>query len=783
MRPASGWLRVKSAGRRGWYSGGVLIALRVPGGNDRGPLYTDQALAAIHQGNPDRRALSLEFGSYDGSVSLFSRVPPELRSAVETQLYALYPDCRLERLSEHSLDPPTGHRPFIAELRLRPDLFPIRRYSQFEDALNRVTADPVTGILHALGGAKNAPLSARVTIAVRPASGKRCDRSLRVLRSLAHPFFRTHPRLAQRFALAATSPWPPLRVLAWLFARAFREHVPQSSTDPLAVSSSRLHEREEDLQAASDKLGRLLFEARIQLTVAAPKGKGRLARRRLREIAGSFGQFSSPRLGSFKVRYRGFLTRWLPCTTFLLSTEELATLWHPPTLSVRAPTLATVESRELPPPVQVPRPREHTDLAVLGRTCFRSNRSPFGILPDDRRRHVAVLGKTGMGKTTLLQNLLLSDIAGGRGVALLDPHGDLVESLLALIPKRRTNDVILFDAGDQAHPLSFNPLAGCTPEQRPLVASGIVSAFKKLYADSWGPRLEHILRNALLALLEVPGTTLLSLLRLLSEPGYRKAMVAKLSDPVVRAFWEREFAAMHPKLQAEAIAPVQNKVGHFVSSPLLRHIIGQPRSSLDLRRIMDQGQVLLVNLSKGRLGDDASALLGSLLVTSTQLAAMSRADTPEADRRDFFLYVDEFQNFATESFATVLSEARKYRLALTVANQYLAQMEEQTADAVFGNVGTLLVFQVGARDAEVLAEQLGADVSPKDLLQLPRYAAYARLLIEGTPSRPFSMQTLPPPRPRGDSQHPDVLRRHAKQRYGRPAREVEADIRRAYVFA
>jgi hypothetical protein len=287
----------------------------------------------------------------------------------------------------------------------------------------------------------------------------------------------------------------------------------------------------------------------------------------------------------------------------------------------------------------------------------------------------------------------------------------------------------------------------------------------------------------LLALLEVPGSSLLSLLRLLSEAGYRETLLRKVTDPVVRAFWQREFAGLPAKLQAEAIAPIQNKVGHFVSSPLLRNIVGQTRSTINLRKLMDEGKVLIVNLSKGRIGDDASTLLGALLVTSIQIAAMSRSSIPERDRRDFYLYVDEFQNFATDSFATILSEARKYRLNLTIANQYLAQMEEPTMHAVFGNVGTLLCFQVGAKDAEILAEQLGGDLAPSDLMRLPRYQAYVRLLTNGMPSRPFSMRTMPPETANPDQRRSEIIRRYSRQRYARRASQVEAEIREACAFA
>jgi len=326
-------------------------------------------------------------------------------------------------------------------------------------------------------------------------------------------------------------------------------------------------------------------------------------------------------------------------------------------------------------------------------------------------------------------------------------------------------------------------LACPQPAQRPLVASGVVSAFKKLYGDSWGPRLEHILRNALLALIEVPGTSLLSLQRLLADTSYRKMLTGRISDPIVKAFWDGEFAHWKPQYRAEAIAPIQNKVGQFLSHPILRAIVGQSRRGLDLRRVLDDGLVLIANLSKGTIGEDGSSLLGSLLVTGIQLAAMSRADTAEHQRRDFSLYVDEFQNFSTESFATVLSEARKYRLSLTIANQYLAQMDEATAAAVFGNVGSLLVFQVGASDAEALADQLGGEVTPQDLLALPRFTAYVRLLIDGMPSRPFSMETIPPPTANAIYARSAVIRRTSRHRYARPVKQVESEIHAAFASA
>ena len=503
------------------------------------------------------------------------------------------------------------------------------------------------------------------------------------------------------------------------------------------------------------KLNRKLFSVRLSLKVVGNRNQKKLIKQKLFDIIATFGRFN----GS-----ASFRSTWLPRTSFL-STPELATLWHPATIQVRTSTLATVGSRRLEAPVETPLKRKEAGISVLGLTGKENSQEEFGMLPDDRMRHLAIIGKTGMGKSTLLLNLIATDIAAGRGLILIDPHGDLAEAVASTVPKQRTNDVIWFDAGDRQHPLAFNPLDCPNEEQRPLVASGILSSFKKLYGESWGPRLEYILRNALLMLVEQPGTSLGSLLQLLNDGAYRKQIVNRTRDPVVRAFWEQEFAKWQPKFQTEAVAPIQNKVGQFMSHPILRGILGQPKSKLDLRSVMDNEQILIVNLSKGRIGEDASNMLGSLLITSLQLAAMSRADIPESKRKPCYAYVDEFQNFATESFATILSEARKYGLSLTLANQYLDQIDENTLHALFGNVGNLLSFQVGARDADALAEQFAGILIPTDLLNLPKYNAYARLLIDGMPSRPFSMQTLPP------QQHsnPDrlkIIRRTSQHRYG-----------------
>ena len=430
--------------------------------------------------------------------------------------------------------------------------------------------------------------------------------------------------------------------------------------------------------------------------------------------------------------------------------------------------MKTVEFAEFEAPALI-HPETEEGTVPLGRVRFRGDQRIATLALEDRRRHLYIVGKTGMGKTTLMQNMLAADMRAGRGVCLVDPHGDLADSLVGLVPRERTNDVILFDAASRESVVGFNPLA-CSDQSRvDQVTSGVVSAFKKLH-DSWGPRLEDTLRNAVFATVE-QGGNLLSVMRLLGEKQYRERAVPAIRDAVVRSFWMHEFAAWSDNYRTEAVAAIQNKIRPFLTNTNIRGIVSQPGRSLDLREIMDAGKILIVNLSKGRLGEDNSTLLGAFLVTSIQQAAMMRADVPEQSRRDFFLYVDEFQNFTTGSFASVLSEARKFRLGLICAHQFLSQLDEQTANAVWGNVGSIVAFQVGSDDAEVLSQQLGkypGHFAPENLTGLPKYTAYARLLIDGMPSSPFSIQTLPPETRLLDPERGEIIRRVSQRRYARP---------------
>lgn len=418
------------------------------------------------------------------------------------------------------------------------------------------------------------------------------------------------------------------------------------------------------------------------------------------------------------------------------------------------------------------------DITVFAQTNFRSQRRRFGIKREDRLRHMYMIGKTGMGKSTLLENMIIDDIARGYGVGVVDPHGDLAEKILDFVPPSRINDVIYINPADLDYPVAFNILE--TPGERynHLISSGLMGVFKKIWPDVWSARMEYILNNTILALLDYPGSTMMGINRMLSDKIYRQKVVMKVKDPVVKAFWVTEFARYEQRFAQEAIAPIQNKVGQFLSAFIIRNIVGQVTSTIRVREIMDERKILVLNLSKGRIGEDNARLLGGLFITKIQLSAMERVEIPEAERQDFFLYVDEFQNFATESFANILSEARKYHLGLIMAHQYIEQLDEETVrPAVFGNVGTLIAFRVGAADAEYLEKEFTPRFVPEDLVNLPKYQMYLKLLVDGIVSEPFSAIGLPPIVDQRTGSFDKVIR-VSRERYARSRSIVEDKISR-----
>ncbi|TSC57787.1 MAG: hypothetical protein Greene041619_952 [Candidatus Peregrinibacteria bacterium Greene0416_19] len=784
----------------------------------RGPLMMESVLSALHSFR-GKGPLSLEIGYSGGKIALFARAARRAAPLVESQFYAQYPDCEIELDDPAIFTATPSEVVHSCDLVLNdPEVFPIKRHPQFIEMMSRQNIDPIAGITSAFVRYPAPGMRAHVQMILTPVHGPHYRRRvLKFLPLLTKGLPKHFPAYAKIFArVHLARGWKRLASLPFdgLMGgfRTWFIRAPQTRTsfltgettmveeeDEASKVGMRSHDREDAVTAAVDKVNRLLFFANVRVSVIAPKGREAEAEAKVEEIVSSFRQFTLPHCNGFTASAisqfsqipAGFRT-----DPYVLSVEEVATVWHLPNILVKTPNLDWVMSKKLEPPVDLPivndqkdrkdpkdpkDSKEQEDLTVLGEAIFRGERRKFGILPDDRRRHTYIIGKTGMGKSTLLENMIFADIHAGRGVAVVDPHGDLVENVLRFIPAERSNDVILFDPSDKDFPVSFNMLSIDSEDQRSLVVSGLMSVFKKLWPETFSGRMEYILRNTLLALTEAGGNSMLGIMRMFSDPLYRIKTLEHVQDHIVKSFWEDEFTSWSEKYQTEALAAIQNKIGQLLSTPLIRNIVGQVTSKLDIRHAMDTGKIILMNLSKGKLGEDNSAFLGSMFVTKFQLDAMSRADVPEADRRDFYLYVDEFQNFATESFATILSEARKYHLNLTIANQYIGQLllgDNSTAlkDAVFGNVGSIVCFQVGSDDAEPMSLQFEEMVLPKDILSLPKYHAYFRLMIKGIPSKPFSVQTLPPPDFRQDQGRLEKIKTLSRERYSEERKTVEGKI-------
>jgi energy-coupling factor transporter ATP-binding protein EcfA2 len=511
------------------------------------------------------------------------------------------------------------------------------------------------------------------------------------------------------------------------------------------VSSGRLHDREDDVQAASDKIGGHLFAVQLHLIVEASAEDELLARASIRQMAGAFGTFTTTRLATFRLGgIRREPPRYDRSATWIASHTELATLVHPPTASAAAERMQTQEFTELEAPVAL-HSHEEAGAAVLGRVRFRNDCRIAAVGADDLKRHVYVVGGTGCGKSTLLLNQIRGHMEHGSGLTVIDVHGDLIEAALGVVPAHRTNDVVVFDAAGESM-VPFNPLSCSDVSRVDQVTSGVVSAFRKLY-DSWGPRLESLLRFAVYATVEAGGT-LQSMVRFLTDEGYRDQVVPHIRDDVARTFWMHEFQSWNRQYRTEAVSSVTNKVLPFLANSRLRAITSDSAKSLDMRSVIDDGRILLVNLSRGRLGQDNATLLGSLMLTSIEQAALARADIEEEKRRTHHIFLDEFQSIISPSIAILLSEGRKFGVSLTLSHQMTSQLNGPTLSAVLGNCGTLVAFRVGLEDADALApafSKFPGQLKPQDMTGLPNFTAYVRLLVDGVPTAPFSLTTMTAP--------------------------------------
>lgn len=674
------------------------------------------------------RTLSFEIASFEQTIHFYVVVPKSFQTFVESQLTSQYPKILITSVKDYM--PAVTKSPFLAIGNLQqayPFYYPFKTFSEFKEL------DPMSSIVGILSkfGPEEKGL---IQIIIEP------------------PHFNWQG-MAQKM---------------------IEKGMPSPTTNAPDRTKQLPHAK-----LIEDKINHSGYRTYIRVMIGASANASALSL--LSNVAGSFGAYAMgegnrlilrrPRLFWKKVIYNRIIKReksHMPRHQ-VLNTQELATIWHPPTMLLAGiKNISWGRSLVGEPPPNLPiaegiTEEEKGDINFFARAEFRNKSTTFGIKRKDRRKHVYVIGKTGTGKSTLIANMAINDMRNREGLAVIDPHGDLSEIILNYIPSFRMNDVVYLEPFNQDHPFWVNPLEVKNPIHKELVSSGIVSIFSKLYAYSWGPRLEYILRNTILTLLEVPNSTLVMVPDLLADFNFRKKIVDKLQDKILRNFWVNEFDKMHPRLKSEAIAPIQNKVGQFVASPTIRQIIGHPQSTIDLEDIMNQGKILILNLAQGKLGEDNAALLGAMFITKMQLAAMNRVNVAEETRKDFYLYVDEFQNFATTSFIKILSEARKYRLDLILANQYVGQVEEEVQKAIFGNAGTLVSFVIGAQDASALSKEFGQWYKEEDLVNLGSYQIIIKLAIDNLTSIPFHATTLP--LPRSINQNKEKIIRLSQERY------------------
>lgn len=754
----------------------VLLMLEIPKNNDKQELSAEQMFASLHGILRDAESLknsggiqehlSFEVVSTGGQIRFYVWTPKAQQSFVEGQIYAQYPTVQIHTVDKDYVDNRNNHEIiYTTELGLTENTaLPIKTFESFE-------VDPLAGITGTL--AKLDPDHSEelwIQILTRPIADswhKDTDNWIKILKSGKNTLSFLNIDLSWLVQIFSALWTPPTG----------------GSTETKVELSERTKSQ---ITAAEQKATKLGYEVKIRL---AYLGNSEInAKLNMQALVGTFKQFNSTNLNGFKQLGGSFnkedldayKMRQFTGSGFILNISELASVYHLPHTSVETPNIVWATSKTAEPPAKLPLitgiASNDENISAFGLTNFRGINHQFGMLRRDRSRHVYIIGQTGAGKSGLLELFALSDIFYNQGYCIIDPHGDFAIDNLRFIPQNRIKDVVYFNPADTQYPVAFNPLELSDITRKPNICSEVIGVLKRMFGDSWGPRLEHILRFTLLALLDRPGSTLLDISRILTDKDFRKETLDYCTDVTVLQFWKHEFGQWNEKQVNESIAPVLNKVGAFTANPIIRNIIGQAHSSFDVRKIMDEGKILVVNLSKGLIGEDNAGILGSFLVTKIQLAAMSRSDIPDVSkRRPFYLYVDEFQNFATDSFSVILSEARKYGLNLTVANQYIAQMTDSVRDAVFGNVGTTISFRVSADDAPILVKQFEPVFEESDLIQMNNRHFVVSMIINGEKVPAFSATTLNIPKAPTDNL--DAIITSSRNLYSRPRAEVEAEIR------
>ncbi len=754
----------------------VLLTLEIPKTNDKSELAAEQMFASLHgilrdarelkENNGYQEHLSFEIASVGGRIQFYVWTPKTLQNFVEGQIYAQYPQVQIHVADEDYVSHERQHAvTYTSEITLADTEFlPIKTFQDFE-------VDPLAGITGTLAKLENTDEEIWIQMLIRPIKDDWHKQADSWINSVKNGSFNllNFGDLTKWFATILGALWSP----------------PDQNSDGKPLQKDLSERDKTRIAEAEKKATKLGYQVKIRIAYLGEHTND--ARIRMQGIVGTFKQFNSTNLNGFKMSNESFTkeslskykSRLFSDRGYLMNIEEVASVFHLPHTNVETPNIVWASTKTAEPPAKLPvitgDPVHDENISAFGVTNFRGINHQFGMYRYDRSRHVYIIGQTGAGKSGLLELFALSDVFHGHGYAIIDPHGDFAINNMRFIPGSRLKDVVYFNPADTQYPLGFNPLEVTNPAQKTNVSSEVIGVLKRMFGDSWGPRLEYILRYTILALLDRPETTMLDITRMLTDKKFRKETLSYCRDTVVLQFWNVEFASWNDKFVAEAIAPVLNKVGAFTANPVIRNIIGQPKSTFNIRQLMDEGKILIVNLSKGLIGEDNASILGSFIVTKIQLAAMSRSDIPDVkDRRPFYLYVDEFQNFATDSFAVILSEARKYGLNLTVANQYISQMSDSVRNAVFGNVGTMISFRVSADDSAVLAKQFEPQFEPNDLLQMHNRNFIINMVINGEKAPSFSAKTLNLPVAQDDNT--EQIIQYSRETYGHLRKDIEKDI-------
>lgn len=691
-------------------------------------------------------AISFEIVGFPSDIRFYIHVPNKLRDLVEKQINGAYPDAEIKPITgdmmqkkefvmgdEYNIFSEVGRVAFASYRLKGVDYLPIKVFKDLPtDPLSSITS-----VLAKMGEGEGAALQ----IVVSPAS----------------------------------SNWK----------KAGRSYVTKTKKTEANPETAKYSADQKELEAIENKVSKPGFDTIIRVVVSSSTGEAAAAH--LSNIASALSQFNG--INSFvknKHVFKGlfmsdFLYRYMPMRggkTSILTSEELATMFHFPNKSVATPHIHWITAKRAPAPATTP-----TQGLYLGKSSYRGIAKPVYMSREDRRRHMYIIGKTGTGKSEFMKDMIMQDIKGGEGLAVIDPHGDLIDDILQLIPSNRAEDVILFDPSDTHRPMGFNMLEAQTEEQKHLIVTSIIGLMYKLFDPNKtgiiGPRFEHAIRNAMLTVMSEPGSTFVEVVRVLTDATYVQELLPKVQDPIIRRYWTDQIAQTSDFHKSEVLDYIVSKFGRFVTNKMVRNIIGQSDSAFNFRKVMDEGKILLVNLSKGKIGEENSSFLGLILVPKILVAAMSRQDMPKENRKDFFLYVDEFQNFATPDFAQILSEARKYKLNLVVANQFIGQMEEEVKNAIFGNVGSLISFRVGVTDANYLQHEFQPTFAEADLINIERFNAYVKTIINTEPVPPFSMdltRNMSAEKALANPRVSELIRELSRLKYGRDVAVVEAEI-------